>query len=56
MMSDNNSSTTGPTRRDTLKYGAATAASLGLAGCSESTSQTSGNETPTGTGSYEVCM
>ena len=57
-MTDNNRSTTGPTRRDTIKYGAAAAATLGLAGCSESASQTSGNgtSTGTGTGSYTVNM
>ncbi|MDS0261211.1 ABC transporter substrate-binding protein [Haloarcula sp. S1CR25-12] len=44
-----------PTRRDTLKYGAAVAAGLGLAGCSDFAGQ-SGEGTPTGTGSYTVEM
>ncbi|MDS0261210.1 ABC transporter substrate-binding protein [Haloarcula sp. S1CR25-12] len=44
-----------PTRRDTLKYGGAVAAGLGLAGCSDFAGQ-SGEGTPTGTGSYSVTM
>jgi iron complex transport system substrate-binding protein len=50
---------TGPTRRDTLKYGATAAAALGLAGCSGgSGSNTESNQTATttGTGSYSVTM
>jgi len=50
-----NDETAGPTRRDTLKYGA-TAAVFGLAGCSEITNQAGGNGTPTGSGSYTVEM
>jgi iron complex transport system substrate-binding protein len=45
---------TRPTRRDTLKYGATAAVSLGLAGCTDSAGQ-AGDETPTETG-YQVCM
>ncbi|MBX0305119.1 ABC transporter substrate-binding protein [Haloarcula salinisoli] len=46
-----------PTRRDTLKYGAAAAASIGLAGCSEVAEQAGGGTpTGTGTGSYTVNM
>jgi len=44
-----------PTRRDTLKYGGAVAAGLGLAGCSDFAGQ-AGEGTPTGTGSYTVEM
>jgi len=49
-MSENDS---GPTRRETLKYGSAVAAGLGLAGCSN-VGEESG--TPTGTGSHSVTM
>ena len=42
----------GPTRRETLKYGAAAATAMGLAGCAGG----SGETTPTGTGSYTVEM
>jgi len=56
-MSENDSGTTdAPTRRDTLKYGTAAAATLGLAGCSDVAEQAGGNGTPTGTGSYTVEM
>lgn len=44
--------TTGPTRRDTLKYGGAVAAGGLLAGCADG----SGETTPTGTGEYSVTM
>ena len=44
---------TGRTRRETLKYGSTVAASIGLAGCSNVADQ---NATPTGSGSFEVCM
>jgi iron complex transport system substrate-binding protein len=49
---------TAPTRRDTLKYGATAAATLGLAGCSDTAEQAGGNGTPTGTamGSWEVTI
>ena len=54
-MSENDSGTTGQTRRQTLKYGGTLAATLGLAGCSDLGG--SSNETPTGTGSsYTVTM
>jgi len=43
---------TGPTRRDTLKYGGAVAAGGLLAGCAGG----SGETTPTGTGEYSVSM
>ena len=45
----------GRTRRETLKYGSAVAAGLGLAGCSDLATQ-SDSQTPTGTGSYTVEM
>ena len=44
--------TTEPTRRETLKYGAAAATAVGLAGCAGG----SGETTPTGTGEYSVTM
>jgi iron complex transport system substrate-binding protein len=43
------------TRRETLKYGGAVAAGMGLAGCSDLAGQ-SDSQTPTGTGSYTVEM
>ncbi|WP_277542099.1 ABC transporter substrate-binding protein [Haloarcula laminariae] len=46
----------GPTRRDTLKYGSAVAAGLGLAGCSDLAGQPGDNGTPTGAGQYTVNM
>ena len=42
----------GPTRRETLKYGAAAATAMGLAGCAGGAGET----TPTGTGDYSVTM
>lgn len=42
------------TRRETLKYGAAAAATLGLAGCAGGDAET--DSTPTETGSYTVRM
>ena len=47
---------TARTRRDTLKYGATAAASIGLAGCSNLADQSSGNGTPNGSGSYTATM
>ena len=57
-MSNDYTTTDAPTRRDTLKYGATAAATLGLAGCSDTASQAGGNGTPTGTGTgqYSVTM
>lgn len=54
-MSDHDSETTEPTRRETLKYGAAAAASIGLAGCSDIAGQ---GEESTGTarGTYTATM
>jgi len=43
----------GRTRRETLKYGGAAAATIGLAGCSNLAGESG---TPTGQGSYEVCL
>lgn len=56
-MSDNDSSTTGASRRETLKYGAVLAASGTIAGCSNRLEE-GGNSGAANTpgGSYEVCM
>ena len=53
-MRNNDSGTTEASRRETLKYGSAIAASLGLAGCSDLTDDPEG--TPTGSGRYSVEM
>jgi len=55
-MADDFSGHGAPTRRDTLKYGSAIVAGLGLAGCSDFTRQSGGNGTPTGAGQYTVNM
>jgi ABC-type Fe3+-hydroxamate transport system substrate-binding protein len=55
-MSNDYATTDAPTRRQTLKYGATAAATLGLAGCSETADQSGDTGTPTGTGSYSVTM
>ncbi|MDS0261209.1 ABC transporter substrate-binding protein [Haloarcula sp. S1CR25-12] len=56
MSNDTDRRQDGLTRRDTLKYGATAAASLGLAGCSDLAGQSGGDGTPTGTGPYTVSM
>jgi len=53
-MSDNDSSTTGTSRRATLKYGGTLVASLGAAGCSDLIGDPAG--TPTASGRYSVEM
>jgi ABC-type Fe3+-hydroxamate transport system substrate-binding protein len=55
-MTHNDSSTTGPTRRDTIKYGAAAAASLGLAGCSGGSSEEATQISTDTDDSYSVTM
>lgn len=55
-MSDNDNTTTEPTRRDTLKYGGAAAAGLALAGCSGMTGGGDGSVDNGGDGSCSVTM